>query len=239
MTNLENKNELETSDTTTSILTKLKKKECNDTIWTRNCPTCKKILFYSCDYRRKTAEKLKSTCRSCSGKRLSRNNVGRIHSEHTKKLLSEQRLGNKNPMFGVKRPSYIGQIISQRNIKLWTGRKHTTETLQKMRESALKRVIQDRGSISYNNKACQIFDEINKTLNWNGRHALNGNEHQVLGYSVDYYEPTLNIVIEYDEKFHDNQSEKDVIRQKKITDHLNCKFYRIKYTDNWRDIIKL
>ena len=106
-----------------------------------------------------------------------------------------------------------------------------------MRESALNRIIQDRGCISYNVKACAIFDEINREKGWNGQHALHGGEKQVIGYSVDYYEPILNIVIEFDEKFHSKQIDKDISRQQKIIKYLGCKFYRIPYNQHWTNII--
>jgi very-short-patch-repair endonuclease len=51
-----------------------------------------------------------------------------------------------------------------------------------------------------------------------------------LGYFVDYYEPNLNIVIEYDEPKHYNVDnslkKKDLIRMNEIKSKLKCKFYR-------------
>ncbi|MBC8427905.1 MAG: hypothetical protein H8D94_00380 [Candidatus Pelagibacter sp.] len=59
-------------------------------------------------------------------------------------------------------------------------------------------------------------------------------EKNIIGYSLDYYEPELNLVIEWDEEYHfknDKLKEKDVIRQHKIIDELNCDFYRIRQKD--------
>jgi very-short-patch-repair endonuclease len=64
-------------------------------------------------------------------------------------------------------------------------------------------------------------------MGWNGRHALNGGELQVLQYFVDYYEPDLNLVIEWDEPHHKYRREKDKIRQERIEKKLNCIFIRI------------
>jgi len=66
---------------------------------------------------------------------------------------------------------------------------------------------------------------------------LNGGEFYIkeLGYWVDYYEPTKNIVIEWDEKnrhYRKGQlTEKDIKRQEEITECLKCKFIRIKSED--------
>jgi very-short-patch-repair endonuclease len=79
----------------------------------------------------------------------------------------------------------------------------------------------------FNKKACEYFNKLNETLNWNGVHGLNEGEKKIRKYWVDYYEPKLNIVIEWDEKFHSSQSEEDMIRCLEIIKYTNCKFYRI------------
>ena len=114
------------------------------------------------------------------------------------------------------------------------------ETRSRMRLAAIERMKKQYGQISpnYNKHACLIFEEINKEMNWSGQHAENGGEFFIkkLGYWVDYYEPTLNIVIEFDEKHHKYKKEKDIKRQKEIEEFLECKFYRI--TNNkWQDIL--
>jgi len=47
------------------------------------------------------------------------------------------------------------------------------------------------------------------------------------GYRVDFYLPTISIVIEYDEQHHRQQPKKDSQRQKYIEDRLGCKFIRV------------
>lgn len=86
------------------------------------------------------------------------------------------------------------------------------------------------GYYRYNPKACQFFSLVNERMNWEGRHALNGGEYQVLQYFIDYYEPNLNLVIEYDEPHHKYRRERDRKRQEKIQKKLNCKFIRISST---------
>ena len=48
----------------------------------------------------------------------------------------------------------------------------------------------------------EFFDELNKENGWSGRHAKNGGEVSVGGFWLDYYEPNLNLVIEWDERHH-------------------------------------
>lgn len=125
------------------------------------------------------------------------------------------------------------------------GKHHSSDTKKKMRDSTIKRINLLYGKVTprYNPKACELFEEINTKLNWNGQHAENGGEYFVkeLGYWVDYYEPNLNIVIEYDEKEHNRKSQKlrDDLRQKEIEIYLGCKFYRIKQDANWKSVLNV
>jgi hypothetical protein len=81
------------------------------------------------------------------------------------------------------------------------------------------------------------FYKIAKRDNINIQHALNGGEYHIedLGYWVDGYDVKNNTVYEYDEQRHfimtGKLRPKDIIRQEEITNHLNCNFIRIKYSD--------
>jgi very-short-patch-repair endonuclease len=78
-------------------------------------------------------------------------------------------------------------------------------------------------------------------LEWKGYHALNGGEYHIkeLGYWMDYYEPSINLVIEYDELHHTRRTEKDARRQREIEDYLQCRFGRINENTPFEDVIKL
>lgn len=53
-------------------------------------------------------------------------------------------------------------------------------------------------------------------------------QHRVLNYEIDYYIPSLNIAIEYDENSHCNYSyEQHEGRQLEIEKELGCKFIRV------------
>lgn len=86
---------------------------------------------------------------------------------------------------------------------------------------------------NFNKKACEIFNLLNSITGINGVHALNFKEYHIkeLNYFVDFYEPTLNLVIEWDEKHHKKQIEKDKIRENRIINLLDCTFVRIDETE--------
>lgn len=53
-------------------------------------------------------------------------------------------------------------------------------------------------------------------------------QYQVLNYRIDYYIPSLNIAIEYDENGHDHYTyENHELRQLEIEEKLGCKFIRV------------
>jgi len=87
---------------------------------------------------------------------------------------------------------------------------------------------------NYNPEGCKLIEEYGKEHDYNFQHAENGGEYHIkeLGYWVDGYDKERNTVIEIDEKAHfdknGNLSEKDILRQKEITDFLGCKFIRLK-----------
>jgi len=85
---------------------------------------------------------------------------------------------------------------------------------------------------NYNPLACKLIDKYGKEHNYNFQHAENGGEFHIMVYWVDGYDKERNTVIEIDELFHfdknGNLKEKDIQRQKEITDFLGCKFIRLK-----------
>lgn len=63
---------------------------------------------------------------------------------------------------------------------------------------------------------------------------------QIDVYRVDFYIPEHNIVIEYDEEHHRNNYFKDKLREKIITEKLNCVFIRCNAQDSdIKNIIKI
>jgi hypothetical protein len=81
----------------------------------------------------------------------------------------------------------------------------------------------------YNPKACEFFDKLNEITGWDGKHATNGGEISIGGFWVDYYEPKLNVVIEWDERHHryEKKKKQDTYRARYIIKKTGCKFLRI------------
>lgn len=116
------------------------------------------------------------------------------------------------------------------------GKKHTQETVAKLRLSAIKRIERQIGQLApaYNVNSIAIIEKFGKENGFNFQHAENGGEFRVpgLGYWVDAYDKKKNVVLEIDERQHfdkfGNLNEKDIKRQKEIISVLGCQFYRIK-----------
>ncbi len=90
---------------------------------------------------------------------------------------------------------------------------------------------------NYNLDACKYFSKIEKENGWNGVYATKGGEYQIkkLGYFVDFYEPKLNIVVEYDEYGHFRNGKlrnKDIKRMNEIKTNLQCRFLRYNVLNN-------
>ena len=188
------------------------------TNYIRSCPNCGTEIRYKNEKSFKVCERTGTTCRSCRPRpKPTRCWLGRTHTTETKEKMRLAALGRPGPN---------------------KGKPKSEETKRKMRLSAIAWMGKNKGQChpKYNPSACKLFDEINTKMNWRGMHAENGGEYHIkeLGYWVDYYEPNLNLVIEYDEKYHNNSmyTNKDYGRQKQIEELLGCKFLRIKETDS-------
>lgn len=96
-----------------------------------------------------------------------------------------------------------------------------------MRISANKRLARQGCIPSYNPNACKIIEEYGKQHGYNFQHAENGGEFHIkeLGFWVGGYDVERNVVIEVDESHHFQNGklkQKDIARQKEITEHLGC-----------------
>ena len=163
---------------------------------------------------------------------------GKNHSVETKSILRNINIGKNNKMFGKTHSVESRLKISNSRIGL-IPKPVTEKTKIKLRESKIKRIekLKLNGHQlmpMFNNKACAFFDLLEKQLGWDGSYATKNREHSIIGFFLDYYEPNLNIVIEWDEKHHyrfGKLKEKDIIRENQIKNKLNCNFYRINEVD--------
>ena len=184
-------------------------------------------------------------------------NTGKKRSEETKEKHRNNNLGEKNPMYGkrgelcrfygIKCSDDLKEKLSKlkkgvplseehrKNISLaQIGTKHSEETKRKMRISRINNIIENNGGVkpSINKRSFEYFSNLEKEKNWDGLFGFKNYEYHIkeLGYFIDYYEPNLNIVVEYDEVPHyniDNSlKEKDIVRMEQIKEYLKCKFFR-------------
>jgi hypothetical protein len=105
------------------------------------------------------------------------------------------------------------------------------ETKQKMRDSAIKRVIRQGTYTAYNTSSIPLIEQYGKDNGYDFMHAENGGEYHVPNtvFMVDGYDVKNNVVIEFDEKYHlvESQLKKDKQRQDQIGVELQCKFIRM------------
>jgi very-short-patch-repair endonuclease len=196
--------------------------DLNPKQYKRNCPECKSEILYRSLKNKNRAEKLNKKCKKCCSP----------FKDNVNLKLSE----TLNKIYGPKR------IIKQ--CKTCDSKFSVTKWEENRIYCSFNCYINDdikKGEFkpSFNKKACEFFDKLNESKRWNGMHGNNGGEKKIKKYWVDYYEPNLNIVIEWDEKEHNypKNKEKDKIRQQEIINYLNCSFYRIE--EKTLDVIKV
>lgn len=110
-------------------------------------------------------------------------------------------------------------------------RKKRPEEIERMKKSAIERVIRQGTCVAYNVSSIPIIENFGKENGYYFQHAENGGEYQIPNttFFVDGYDKENNVVIEFDEKYHfsENQKKKDLERQDMIGHLLKCKFIRI------------
>ena len=88
----------------------------------------------------------------------------------------------------------------------------------------------------HSRKEIEFIDKLERALlafNVTGK-----KQHNILDYKIDYYIPSLNVAIEYDENSHkDYTYEAHELRQELIQKELGCRFIRV--TDNKDDYVNI
>jgi hypothetical protein len=122
----------------------------------------------------------------------------------------------------------------------WTGRNHSDVSKEKMRDVNIARVKRLGLPFhpSYNRNSIPILEEYARENGYTIKHAENGGEYQIPNttFYVDAYDVENNVVIEYDEVYHQSSNNKyiDKWRQDMIGNILKCKFIRILYNGEIR-----
>lgn len=154
-----------------------------------------------------------------------------IISKETRKKMSEANKG-RAPWNKGKTNVYSKEIKEKISNSL-KGKKHSKETKRKMRLSHIKYIKKNYGTPfpNYNKTACEYFKKFDEENNTQGRYAVYGDGEyfiEELGYWPDYINFDLKLIIEWDEKYHKKQKEKDIQRQKEIQElYPDFEFMRI------------
>lgn len=177
---------------------------------------------------------------------LKKKNSGKSVSTETKQKLSVKSKEWHNNKSEEKTAEWKRNIsLSRIGNKHWMyGKRHSDEYKRKQSEIAKERLKHSPPKFipNYSKKACDLFDEINNYFGWNGQHAECGGEKVVDGFWVDYYEPNLNLIIEYDEPHHfifGKLREIDISRQLIIINKIGCKFVRLKEGTGLQEAINI
>lgn len=233
-------------DTIVVIPNLSEKNECKDIgkIWKKNCPKCGKEQTYSKRWIWVRAIKENKQCLSCSQ---------RIHhvplGGWTKNCPSCNRIMQYTSIDHLvysQKNGCVCRVCSNKNSPRRGGKGRpkdlidTPVTRCKKRISRinyLKSCFGTQLAPTYNKLACEYFEWVNKWNGWRGQYATNGGEHYIkeLGYWVDYYEPSENLIIEWDEPDHYRKGQllkRDIDRMMEIKQHLQCRFYRYNQKTN-------
>ena len=175
-------------------------------------------------------ENIKQACQNVTDemrRKMSISHKGKPSHRRGQPLTKEWKINIRNSMLNM--PHEIKHKIIQNN----KNRQLTDETRRKMRLSRIKYIEEIRlkgGKLTprFSITACEYFDTLNKTNEWKLQHGLNGGEVYIkeLGYWVDAYDKERNIVVEYDEGYHNTRKEQDRRRMNEIINHWKCRFFR-------------
>lgn len=87
---------------------------------------------------------------------------------------------------------------------------------------SLELILKNHGRCIYNSKSIPILIEYAEQHGYNIKHAENGGEQRILNYCVDGYDAENKIIIEFNERYHQNEKTKtkDLNRRRRILEHL-------------------
>jgi hypothetical protein len=213
--------------------------KCN-AIWKRNCPKCTRELSYTQQSNWRAANRIGSLCRCCrvisdvtrEKHRLEKlGKAGTPRTESVKQKLREWHKNNMTDEMRQRRDAWKHNMSADTKNKLRlrrTGQTASEMTREKLRIIRLEKVREMGGFPSFNKTACDFMDALAKKLGFQFRHAMNGGEVAICGYSVDGYAKDKNVIFEYDESRHENltRKTKDMRREKRMRDKIGCEIIR-------------
>lgn len=146
--------------------------------------------------------------------------------------------------YGIEKADEMNERVTQQKVRRGEangnyGRPKRTEEIERMRKSAIERVIRRGTCVAYNPDSIEIIEEYGKLHGYEFIHAENGGEYQVPNttFFVDGYDEENNVVIEFDEKYHMNETQQELDRERQdiIGKILKCKFIRINENNNIKE----
>jgi very-short-patch-repair endonuclease len=181
----------------------------NDIQYSKTC-NCGNIVYYKTKDAYWANKNKNAPCRKCK-------------HIHQSKIMS----GRKRAPFDAKWKRNLA--IGHKKSAEWKTSMNTPEYKEKHRKKMLKMIREGKSSVAFNPKACDVFDFLNNRMHWNGQHAKNGKEQVVDVFFLDYYEPTLNVAIEWDEAHHHKAKhrQQDGWKSKVVMNTIGCEFYRV------------
>jgi len=219
-------------------------------VWKKNCPKCGGEQVYCSERVLETSLLKNALCNICRSK-LKRTNQTEKLEKNCPKCGTEQKYTNRKVFNRSIKENWLCKKCATKKSAKFVNRffmrtdeyrkkqsdshigKITSEsTKEKLRIAKIKQIKKLGTQTNYNIDACKYIDDLNKENLWNLRHALNGGEIKVSGYSLDGYDKEKNIVFEYDEPKHEIKSikERDKIREQKIIQKINPKMF-IRYNE--------
>jgi hypothetical protein len=220
----------------------------------RICPICNVEIQHKNKYSCKKGIELNKPCGVCSRRLVGLNNKGRQKTKETRQKISKKIKNHPSIKGNKERGQKIHEKLINRDVSSWHKGKtsiiqccigcgteietqqHRIDTHKFCGRECQTQYYWYKGiwQPRFNPNACKIIEQYGLENGYNFQHALNGGEFYIkdLGYFVDGYDKEKNVVIEYYEKHHNNQIEKDMYRIQQIKQKLNCKIIIINYQNN-------
>ena len=122
---------------------------------------------------------------------------------------------------GVGNPNKV--IINERGVLSLLQRSRLRNT---QKQELIKSLNLKEKFVLTSRKEIEFIDQLEETLK--PFNLIGIRQYKINSYKIDYYIPSLNLAIEYDENDHKSYSyEAHEGRQKEIEDILNCRFIRV------------
>lgn len=201
----------------------------------RQCIVCKNDIQYKNRYTFLIAVRKNSKCDKCC------QNIRKNKKPYTRNCPF------CNRVIEHKQKSHLTFAIKNKRKCKYCANNHSNDLEFRKKQrlakiNYLKRVSNFQLSPTFNERACEYFDNLNIINSWSLIHAKNGGEFYIkeIGYWIDAYDKERNIVVEYDEPRHydknGNLRKKDIDRMNEICKHLSCQFWR--YNEKLNKLIK-